>query len=75
MLENELALPFETQILGVTTTVECIDITEDDQLVAICRAAKTRQRISLSELPLPTPIPKGAKWIVAYRYWRTGAMR
>ena len=75
MLENDLRLPFETQILGVTATVEGIDITEDDQLVAVCRAGKTRQRISLLELPLPSPPPEGAEWIVAYRYWRTGAMR
>ena len=75
MLENDLQLPFETQILGVTATVESIDITEDDQLVAVCRAGKTRQRISLSELPLPSPSPAGAEWIAAYRYWRTGAMR
>jgi hypothetical protein len=75
MLENDLQLPFETQILSVTATVESIDITEDDQLVAVCRAGKTRQRISLSELPLPSPPPKGAEWIAAYRYWRTGSMR
>jgi hypothetical protein len=75
MLENDLHLPFETQILGVTATVESIDITEDDQLVAVCRAGKTRQRISLSELPLPSPPPAGAEWIAAYRYWRTGATR
>ena len=30
MLENDLHLPFEAQILGVTATVESIDITEDD---------------------------------------------
>ena len=53
MLENELQLPFETQILGVMATVESIDITDDDQLVAVCRAGKTRQQISLSELPCP----------------------
>ena len=75
MLENDLRLPFETQILGVTASVESIDITEDDQLVAVCRAGKQRQRISLAELPLPSPPPAGAEWIVAYRYWRTGAMR
>jgi hypothetical protein len=75
MLENDLELPFETQILGVTATVEGLDITEDDQLVAVCRAGKTRQRISLSELPLPSPPPKGVEWIAAYRYWRTGATR
>jgi hypothetical protein len=75
MLENDLRLPFETQILGVTASVEGIDITEDDQLVAVCRSGKTRQRISLSELPLPSPLPEGAEWILAYRYWRTGRLR
>jgi hypothetical protein len=72
MMENDLRLPFETEILGMTVTVEGIDITEDDQLVAVCRKGKTKQRISLSELPLPSPPPEGAEWIVAYRYWRTG---
>jgi Calcium binding len=74
MLENDLRLPFETQILGVTARVEGIDITEDDQLVAVCRNGKARQRISLSELPLPSPLPEGAEWILAYRYWRTGRL-
>ena len=72
MMENDLRLPFETEILGMNVIVEGIDITEDDQLVAVCRRGKTKQRISLSELPLPSPLPEGAEWIVAYRYWRTG---
>ena len=75
MMENDLRLPFETEILGMIAIVEGIDITEDDQLVAACRRDKTKQRISLSELPLPSPLPEGAKWIVAYRYWRTGKIR
>ena len=75
MMENDLRLSFETEILGMTVIVEGIDITEDDQLVAVCRKDKTKQRISLSELPLPLPLPKGAEWIAAYRYWRTGKIR
>ena len=75
MMENDLRLPFETEILGVTVIVEGIEITEDDQLVAVCRKDKTKQRISLSELPLPLALPKGAEWIAAYRYWRTGKIR
>ena len=71
MMENDLRLPFDTEIFGMTVTVEGIDITEEDQLVAVCRKGKTKQRISLSELPLPAPPPEGAEWIVAYRYWRT----
>ena len=74
MMENDLHLPFETEILGVAVSVESIDITDDDRLVAICRNGKIRQRISLMELPLPSPPPDGAQWIVAYRYWRTGSM-
>ena len=74
MIENDLCLPFETEMLGVTVTVESIDITEDDQLVAVCRKGKHRQRISLTDLPLPKTLPEGSEWIVAYRYWRTGAM-
>ena len=74
MLENDLRLPFETEMLGVTVTVESIDITKDDQLAAVCRRGKNRQRISLADLPLPSTLPEGSEWIVAYRYWRTGAM-
>jgi hypothetical protein len=74
MIENDLRLPFETEMLGVTVTVESIDITEDDQLAAVCRRGKNRQRISLADLPLPSTLPEGSEWIVAYRYWRTGAM-
>jgi hypothetical protein len=72
MLEDELRLPFDTEVLGTTVTVESIDIADDDRLVAVCRKGKARQRISLADLPLPTPLPKAAEWIVAYRYWRDG---
>jgi hypothetical protein len=72
MMENDPRLPFETEILGIIVTVESIDITTDDQLVAVCRKGKTKQRISLSEPPLPSPLPEGAEWIIAYRYWQTG---
>jgi len=75
MMENDLRLPFETKVLGMTVIVERIEITDDEQLVAVCRRDKTRQRISLAELPLPSPLPEGAEWIVAYRYWRTGKIR
>jgi hypothetical protein len=74
MMENDLRLPFETEILGVAVSVEGIDIIEDDQLVAVCRKGEAKQRISLSESLLPSPLPEGAEWIVAYRYWRTGKM-
>jgi hypothetical protein len=71
MIENDLRLPFETEILGVKVSVESIDLTEDEtDIVAVCRKGKLQQRISVRELPLPSPPPEGAQWIVAYRHFR-----
>jgi hypothetical protein len=74
MMEDNLRLPFETEILGVAVTVESIDFSGDDELVAVCRKGRDRQKISLLELPLPSPPPEGAEWIAAYCHWRRGAM-
>lgn len=72
MLEEYLAVPFETEILGVGVTVEEIRLTDDEQIVAICRRGRLRQRISILDLPLPRPVPTGAEWIEAYRAWIRG---
>lgn len=72
MIEDHLALPFETEVLGVAATVERIHLTEADEVIAICRRGRTRQRINILDLPLPTPPPDGAEWIEAYRYWAGG---
>jgi len=69
MIEENLALPFVTRILGVEVTVDRIDMTAADQIIAICRRGRTRQAIPILELPLPKPGPKGAEWIEAYRHW------
>ena len=68
-LENHLALPFETSVLGVTVAVEKIDITEAGEIVAICRRGRQHLSISILELPLPARRPPGAEWIEAYRLW------
>ena len=70
MMENDLALPFETVVLGVEVIVGRIDLTEADEIVAVCTRGRTRQAISIVELPLPVPPPRGAEWIEAYRRWR-----
>ncbi len=36
MIDENLAVPFEAVVLGVTVTVERVDITEADQIVAVC---------------------------------------
>lgn len=73
MLEENVALPFETEILGVPVTVKSIDLSTTDEIVAICRRGTHRQAIPILELPLPTPPPAGAEWIEAYRRWARGA--
>lgn len=72
MLENHLAVPFSTEVLGMTVTVETIDMTDDEEIVAVCVRGKSRQPIRILELPLPEPPPEGAEWIEAYRRWARG---
>ena len=73
MLEDNILVPFQTEMLGVDVTVERIDMTDDEQIVAVCRRGKARQRIPILELPLPNPPPLGAEWIEAFRRWARGS--
>lgn len=69
MIENNLAFPFVTTVLGVAVTVERVDLTQREEIVAVCRRAGVRQTVPLLDLPLPSPQPAGAQWIEAYRHW------
>ena len=68
-IEDALAVPFETRLLGAPVAVTAVDLTVGDRVVARVRQAGERQRIPLLDLPLPNPPPDGAEWIAAYRYW------
>jgi len=68
MIEENLALPFTTRVLGVEVTVEGIDLT-DCGIAAICVRGTHRQSIAICDLPLPVPPPPGSEWITAYRHW------
>jgi len=72
MIGENLALPFATQILGVEVSVERVDLSAADAIVAICRRGRIRQAIPILELPLPRPAPRGTEWIEAYRRWVRG---
>jgi hypothetical protein len=73
MLEDNLTVPFRTVVLGVDVTVTGLDLTEDEQITAVCTRGKAKQRIPILDLPLPAPPPKGSQWIDAYRRWAKGA--
>jgi Calcium binding len=68
MVEENLEVPFETTVLGVTVTVTGVTHTSHG-LVADCARGRHRQAVHLLDLPLPDLSPKGAEWIVAYRRW------
>jgi hypothetical protein len=72
MIEQELEVPFETAVLGVTVLVKKVDITEAGEIVAVCYRGRDRQAIPILELPLPDPPPSGWEWIEAYRRWVRG---
>ena len=74
MIEEHLALPFETMVLGVPVTVVRVDLTQRDELVAVCRRAGVRQAVPILDLPLPSRRPAGAEWIDAYRRWARGRL-
>ena len=67
MIEENLAVPFETTVLGVSVTVEGVDLNRNEQIVAICSRGRSRQSLPILALPLPTPPPAGWEWIEAYR--------
>jgi hypothetical protein len=69
MIEESLAVPFSTTVLGVHVSVVGVDLAEDGRVVARCARGPVRQDIGILDLPLPEPAPKGWQWIEAYRYW------
>ena len=71
LIEDNLALPFTTTVLGVEANVERVDLT-DSGIVAICARGTHRQAIPILDLPLPVPPPPGSEWIAAYRHWASG---
>jgi predicted TIM-barrel enzyme len=71
MIEDNLEVPFETTVLGMTVTVQKVTQTESG-IVADCVRDGHHQAISVLDLPLPEPPPRGAQWIAAFRRWAGG---
>ena len=72
MIETNLAVPFDVEVLGVSSTVDRVDLTRDDRIVAIVKRGRRRQAIDILDLPIPKPPPSGAEWIEAFRAWSRG---
>lgn len=69
MIEENVAFPFATNLLGFPVTVEGIDLVGEHEIIALCSRGGERQKVRLADLPLPSPPPDGAEWIAAYRKW------
>jgi Calcium binding len=69
MIEDNLALPFQTTVLGMAVSVVNVDLSDSGQIVAMCSRDELRQAIPILDLPMPVPSPPGAEWIEAYRRW------
>jgi hypothetical protein len=74
MIQDNLSMPFTTTVLGSEVVVEGVE-DSGNAIVAVCRKGRLRQNIPIFDLPLPTPRPRGAEWIDAYRYWLGGTAR
>ena len=72
MIDQNLAMPFATTVLGAPVSVERLDLDRNEQIVAVCVRGASRQALPILDLPLPTPPPEGAEWIEAYRRWSAG---
>lgn len=59
MIEESLAMPFTTTVLGVEVSVVGVDLAEDGRVVARCARGPVRQDIGILDLPLPEPAPRG----------------
>jgi hypothetical protein len=70
MMQDELDMPFTTRIFGLEVAVVAVEQDDSGLGVAdVCEWQGERQRLSLSDLPLPSPPSEGAQWISAYRLW------
>ena len=61
MIEDNMAFPFETEVLGVKVVVTGVDLTDDEQIVAVCKRGKSRQRIPVLEAKIAGLPPLGAR--------------
>ncbi len=68
MIEEHLALPFETTVLGVAGQCRRDRPSWRQRHRRHRTRGRERQSVPILDLPLP-PSPEGVEWIEAYRHW------
>lgn len=71
MFENNLELPFKTNVDGDEVTVSHLEISYADggAIFAKCESRNRRSSMDILDVPIPNDPPEGWEWIEAYRYW------
>jgi hypothetical protein len=69
VIEDRLALPFATVVLGIPVTVTALQDRPGSGIAAWCRHGRHAQPIGILDLPLPDPAPEEWAWVEAYRHW------
>jgi len=63
LLDERLAVPFQARFQNVDVDVTGVDLSKNDQIMAICVGGGVRHRIPILELTLPAPpllVPNGS---------------
>jgi hypothetical protein len=69
MIEDNVAFPFATVVLGMKVSVTGVDVDKwGESVVAKIRRGVHTQTIPLVDLPLPGKLPPGGEWLVAYQH-------
>jgi len=64
MIVDRLTVPFDTTLLGIPVRVRGVELTQRDEIVAICTRGRLRQAIPILDLalpPQPRPAPNGSR--------------
>jgi len=62
MMEDNLAFPFWTHVLGAELKVGKVDLNEGGEVVVVCTHGDSRQDVSVLDLPLPDPGISSGDW-------------
>lgn len=68
MIEESLAVPFTTTVLGVGVSVVGVDLAEDGRVVARCARGRSDRTSEFWTCHCRNP-PRGLAMVGAYRYW------
>ena len=68
VVADRVQVPFSARVFDTDVIFEAVR-EDGDRAVAICKTGRRKQKVSLLDLALPDPPPKGWEWIEAWKYF------